>query len=307
MDITVLQSSVEAIASRANFITLLASIEIQRTNYEQLRDQNDFGSAASALGAQALRNSHLQQADQFHQRYIESAVQASAAGLMGAVHIYGEVRFAGRMEAAQAKVDTSQAYLNEINDRIEDPRPRVVAVIGDDGRATTPGRATDLETRIQQIMRQDMDQNVDFKLLSDKAKIQVNNGSKYQLNTRSKEAFDGMRKDELEKCKKQAKAANKKANKEVRDISQNKQTMIQTWQIAQQLISSTGSAIANTNQAKDEAARGEFEYLRALLQWTQEAFQLANQITNTAIGQQNERMSGIIQTMGAIVQANRAA
>lgn len=299
IDLSVLDSSPEAIASRSNFMTLLASVNILNNNYEFLRDQNDFGRAAALAGANATRHSHLEMADQRNQEAIESFIQGSTmTAIVGGSYFAAKVKFDGQMKASENRVEASQAYLDEINERLANPRSRVVARAEDGAPAP---RSADVEQRIQQMKTRSMDEIRDFNPERD------SQSKKLVLSDEDKAALDVMSPEELEDLQKTVKAANKKANKAVESVSSQKQQFIQMMNQVQQTVASFGTAATKLNIASDERFIADYEYIKSLMQWVQEALNMANQISNTAIGQQNERISGIVNTMSALVQANRAA
>lgn len=303
MDLSVMHSSAEAITCQVNWLNILATIAIQNNNFQNLRDQNDYGGKAAVFGAKALENSDLQQADMYYQDFIQATSAACGTVATYAVaYSYANKVYNKQIEAAQEKVDVADTYLSEATQSIGESSANARARLGQNAP-----QAQD-EARLVQNMKNNM-KGQDLRFDENQDLVERNNianGRKYKLTTDARNALDVSSEEDKIEIRDGAAKAKKAAVKELEQAQQGKQMITGTYaQLINGLITNVTQAAQNNIKAQDQTEKAYADYLQALMTWIGQAFQLSNQITTTAMGLQNERLSSIINTMNTETQANK--
>lgn len=308
VDYSTLHNSVEAIAARVNFEVAISSLKMMEDYFEQVRDANKYGAEASRHTAQASQSMHNEMADQLHQQYIEHTVHAAANGGMAFAYVGREAWDRGDTAQAQKSVDASQKKLDALKtsgngDMVAEGKP------GKDIEMTDKSAAKEAEIEAKRAnLKTERDELLGAgKVHSDHTAPEFDR-STGQLTDRHKQAIDTMTPKQKHDFERAVRRDSRAANKKMQSIQSGKSQFYDQMRTLQQLGQTTASAKTEYERALDQKMVGQYEAMKNLAEWTNQAFQLTSQLATTMNNTLREQgVSSIANLTNALIQSNRAA
>jgi len=320
VDYSMLHNSVEAIAARVNFDVVVSSLKMIENYFDQVRDANTYGAEASRHSAEASQSMHNEMADQLHQQYIEHSVHAAANGGMACGYGYKEATSIGPSAQAQKEVNAAQMKLDALKGKAD---TSVGAESGNAGKdiemkdmskkskaekeTDTAKAAKELENEIEELTRPgknhcDYAKGHEFEI---DPKTQ-----QFQLKDDYRRAIEVIKDkpDLASKFEKAVRKDHREANKRLQRIESGKSQWYDKARSFQQLAQTTASAKTEYERALDQKMVGQYEAMKNLAEWTNQAFQLTSQLATTMSNTLREQgVSSIANLTNALIQSNRAA
>ncbi len=308
VDYSMLHNSVEAIAARVNFEVAISSLKMMEDYFEQVRDANKYGAEASRHTAQASQSMHNEMADQLHQQYIEHSVHAAANGGMAFGYAYKEGTTKGSEAQAQKSVDAAQKKLDALKtsgngDMIAKAKDGKDIEMTDKSAAKEAEREAaraDAKFERDELMKPGKDHSDHLAPEFDR--------STGQLTDRHKQAIETMTPKEKRDFERVVRRDSRAANKKLQSIQSGKSQFYDQVRTFQQLGQTAASAKTEYERALDQKMVGQYEAMKNLAEWTNQAFQLTSQLATTMNNTLREQgVSSIANLTNALIQSNRAA